>query len=231
MKTIGLIGGISWASTIDYYRYINEYTNECLGGLHFAKCIVYSLDFDDFRLANAAHDWDKAAALLSDAALQLQRAGADLLILGANTAHIVADKVQAQVQLPLLDIRDAVAAAIHAKQLTTIGLLGTVYTMELDFYRNRLQQHGIEVLIPKHKTDRDYIENTLLYELGKAVIKLETKKRYIDIAHALIEGGAQGVVFGCTEIPLLLHETDFAVPVFNSTQLHAYAAVQYALTP
>lgn len=231
MKTIGLVGGISWSSTVDYYRYLNEYSNEKMGGLHFSKCIVYSLDFDDFRRVNAAHDWKAATALLSDAALSLRRAGAEVIMLGANTAHIVADKVQSLTGLPLIDIRDVIGAAIRRKHLTRVGLLGTVYTMELEFYREHLQKQGIDVIIPSEKTDRDYIEDTLVHELGKGIIKNNTREKYITIANELINRGAQGIVLGCTEIPLLLQQNHFNVPVFNSTALHAEAAVNFALNP
>ncbi len=230
MKKIGLVGGMSWTSTIDYYRLINEETNKRLGGLNFAECIVYSINFDDFNKCNTAHDWNGAFALLSAAAAQLKNAGAGVIMLGANTAHIVADRIGETIDLPLIDIRTATANAILEKQIQKIGLLGTVYTMELGFYKDKLSAQGIEVIIPKQKPDRDFIEETLLHELGKGIMNNETKKEYIRIANALISEGARGIVLGCTEIPLLIKQEDMSVPVFNTTQIHAAAAVAFALS-
>lgn len=204
MKKIGIVGGTSWTSTIDYYRFINEETNALLGGLNFAECIIYSVNFENFRRYNAAHNWNGTFELLKDAALHLQDAGADLIILGANTAHIVAERISETIQLPLIDIRMATAEAIQEKGLKKVGLLGTVYTMELDFYKNKLEQYGIEAIIPPNKSDRTYIEQTLLHELGKGIILPQTKSEYIRIVHTLIEQGAEGIIMGCTEIPLLL---------------------------
>ena len=229
MKKIGLVGGTSWSSTIDYYRYINEETNNYLGGLHSAECIIYSVNFDEFHRYNAAHNWDGTFSLLSNAANQLKKAGAELLLLGANTAHIVADRVRACVQVPLIDIRLATANAINAKGLAKVGLLGTRYTMELDFYKNKLAENNIEVLVPQNKSDRDFIEHTLLHELGRGILVDKTKEAYISIAETLIAQGAQGIIAGCTEIPLLLRQQDITVPFFNTTQIHAQAAVQFAL--
>lgn len=229
MKKIGIVGGTSWTSTIDYYRYINELGNQRLGGLEYPECIIYSLNFDRFRLCSAAHDWDGMYALLLDAALRLETAGASMILLGANTAHIVAERIAAGITVPLIDIREATARAIGDCQLQTVGLLGTSYTMELAFYREKLSSFGIETLTPQEQSDRDYIEQTLLHELGKGIISTHTKAAYTRIGNELIERGAQGLVLGCTEIPLLLSQADFTVPVFNSTLLHARAAVELAL--
>lgn len=229
MKKIGLVGGISWTSTIDYYRFINEETNKILGSLNFAECIIYSVNFEHFRKYNAAHNWDATFELLSDAAFHLKDAGADIILLGANTAHIVAERISEKISLPIIDIRVATAHAIQEKHLTKVGLLGTVYTMELDFYKNKLSEYGIEAIIPQSKTDREYIEETLLHELGKGVILPETKSEYIRIANTLIEQGAEGIILGCTEIPLILQQEDIPVPVFNATHIHAKAAVHFVL--
>jgi len=229
MKKIGIVGGISWTSTIDYYRFINEETNKLLGSLNFAECIIYSVNFENFRRYNADYNWDATFELLSAAALHLKDAGAEVILLGANTAHIVSERISEAIKLPLIDIRVATANAIHEKKLKKIGLLGTVYTMELDFYKSKLLQHGIEVMIPQSKADREYIEETLLHELGKGIIVPATKSAYIRIANDLIEQGAEGIVLGCTEIPLILQQEDIAVPVFNTTYIHARAAVQFAL--
>lgn len=228
MKKIGLVGGISWTSTMDYYRLINEAVNKKAGGLNFAECIIYSVNFEHFRKHNAAHDWDAAFGLLQDAAMRLKDAGADLIMLGANTAHIVAERIAAAAELPLIDIRTATAKAIKDRNISRVGLLGTVYTMELDFYKQKLAANGIEALVPDNKSDRDYIEETLLHELGKGIITADTKAGYLRIAGSLLERGAEGIVLGCTEIPLLLSQNDFTVPVFNTTQIHAHAAVEFA---
>lgn len=229
MKKIGLVGGTSWSSTIDYYRIINEGVNERLGGLNFAECIIYSVNFENFRQLNAAHNWDGAYALLAGAALHLKKAGADLLLLGANTAHIVADRIAETVKLPLIDIREATARAIHARGLKKLGLLGTKYTMELDFYKDRLRASGLEILVPSQQADRDFIEKTLLYELGKGIITEETKQAYLQLCNQLIMQGAEGIILGCTEIPLIIKQEDLPVPVFNTTLIHSMAAVEYAL--
>ncbi len=230
MKKIGLVGGISWTSTVDYYRNINEFTNAQLGSLNFAECIIYSVNFEHFQACNAAYDWEGAYSLLLKAALHLKDAGAEMILLGANTAHIVAERISAQLSIPLVDIRTATANAIKKSNLNKVALLGTEYTMELDFYKNKLAAHGIEVLIPSSKADRDYMEETLRHELSRGLVKPITKSAYIRIANELIQKGTQGIVLGCTEIPLLLSQDDFDVPVFNTTQIHAQAAVELALS-
>lgn len=230
MRKIGLVGGISWASTLDYYRFINEETNKKLGSLNFAECIIYSVNFEHSRTFNAEHNWDATFQLLTDAAFHLKNAGADLLMLGANTAHIVAERVAEKIDLPLIDIRIATADAIKKQGLKKVGLLGTVYTMELDFYKDKLSEHGIEAIIPSSKNDRKYIEDTLVYELGKGIILPETKAGYKKIIDKLIGQGAEGIVLGCTEIPLIISQEDVAVPVFNTTLIHAQAAVEFALS-
>jgi aspartate racemase len=229
MKKIGLVGGISWTSTVDYYRMINEEVNKSLGGLQFAECIIYSVNFDDFRKANAAYDWDATFRLMLTAAEQLEKAGAEVLLLGANTAHIVAERVSAQIRIPCIDIRVATANAIHNEGLSKVGLLGTTYTMELDYYTGKLSENQIEAITPDSAADRSFIEETLLHELGKGILREDTKREYLRIADDLIARGAEGIILGCTEIPLLLNQSDFAVPVFNTTEIHVQAAVRYAL--
>ena len=224
------MGGISWTSTADYYRIINEETNKRAGGLNFAECIIYSVNFEKFCRFNSQHDWEKTFELLLDAAHHLKDAGAELLMLGANTAHIVAERIAAQIDLPLIDIRTATANAITKQGLKKIGLLGTVYTMELDFYKDKLSENGIEVIIPEEISDREYIEDTLVQELGKGVILPETRSGYKKIIDQLIERGAEGIVLGCTEIPLIISQEDVSVPVFNTTFIHAQTAVEYALS-
>lgn len=229
MKKIGLVGGISWTSTVDYYRYINEGVNEKLGGLNFAECMIYSVNFDDFQRFNAEYNWEATFELLVNAAEDLKKGGAEAIVLCANTAHIVADRIAERVNLPLIDITAAVADAIHQAGLKKVGLLGTTYTMELDFYKDKLIANGIEPIIPESQEDRDYIEDTLRNELGRGMLNPETKKQYLAIIQQLIDNGAEGIILGCTEIPLLIHQEDIAVPVFDTTKIHAEAAVAFAV--
>lgn len=229
MKKIGLVGGISWTSTVDYYRYINEGINEKLGGLNFAECIIYSVNFDDFQRFNAAYDWNATFELLVNAAENLKKGGAEAIVLCANTAHIVADSIAERVNLPLIDITTAVADAIRQAGLKKVGLLGTTYTMELDFYKEKLIANGIEPVIPESQEDRDYIEDTLRNELGRGFLNPETKRQYLTIIQQLIDRGAEGIILGCTEIPLLIHQEDIDIPVFDTTKIHAEAAVVYAV--
>lgn len=230
MKKIGLVGGISWTSTIDYYKFINEETNKKSGCLNFAECIIYSLNFEQFKNCNAEHNWDGTFELLANAANSLKDAGAEVILLGANTAHIVAELVSKRVGLPLIDIRIATANAVKKKGLQKVGLLGTVYTMELDFYKNKLAEEGLEILIPSTKEERSFIEKTLLEELGRGILLPETKQQYLAIINRLIEQGAEGIILGCTEIPLIISQEDVSLPVFNTTLLHAQAAVAFALS-
>lgn len=230
MKKIGLVGGTSWTSTIDYYRLINEAVNKKMGGLNYAECIIYSVNFNLFRQCNAAYDWEGTFKLLSGAALQLKAAGADLIMLGANTAHIVAERISESTGLPLVDIRVAVAEAVRQKGIRKVGLIGTAYTMALDFYKNKLEAYGLEVITPKSKTDLALIENTLVHELGKGITSEETKKEYLRIIDGLAQEGAEGIILGCTEIPLLITQEDLTIPAFNSTEIHVQAAVASALS-
>ncbi len=230
MKKLGLVGGISWVSTIDYYRIINEGVNARLGGLNFAECAIVSVNFADFVRNNTAGDWDATAVLLATAAEELKRAGAEGIVLCANTAHAVADRVEQQVGLPVIHVVDATAAAIRARGLTRVGLLGTQFTMELPFYRERLQSHGIEMRVPDTQSERDFIQATIRDELGRGVILAETKRRYLQAIDDLTARGAQGIILGCTELPLILGQSDVTVPVFDTTRIHAEAAVEFALS-
>lgn len=229
MQKIGLIGGISWVSTVDYYRFINEGINQQLGGLNFAECLIYSLNFDDFQRNNTQGNWAATAQLLTEAGNSLKAAGATGLVLCANTAHAVSDQVEQAVGLPIIHIVTATADAIHAQGLKKVGLLGTQFTMEMDFYTGKLAQLGIEAMVPALQADRDYIQQTLKEELGRGIIKPETKTAYLSIINQLIAQGAEGIILGCTEIPLLLNQADVAVPVFDTTQIHAAAAVRFML--
>lgn len=229
MKKLGLLGGISWVSTIEYYRYINEGINAELGGLHFAECIIYSLNFDDFQRSNAANDWTATAALVAAGCEGLKKAGAQALVLCANTAHAVAEEVEQIVQLPLIHIGVAVAREINKCGLKKVGLLGTKFTMEMDFYKDKLRAYDIEPVIPATNAARDYIQHTIKEELSRGIFKQETRQAYLAIMDQLVRYGAQGIILGCTEIPLLIQQHDFSAPVFDTTKIHAQAAVAYAL--
>lgn len=230
MKKIGLVGGISWTSTVDYYRHINEGINQGLGGLNFAECIIYSVNFNEFQESNANYDWDRTYDLLLKATENLIKAGAEAIVLCANTAHIVADRIAEKIEQPLIHITTATANAINKQKLKKVGLLGTTYTMELDFYKNKLEDHGIETIIPENQSDRDFIEETLLHELGRGILNPASKEKYIVIINELIKNGAEGIILGCTEIPLLIHQEDVSVPVFDTTKIHSMAAVKFALS-
>lgn len=230
MKKIGLVGGISWTSTVDYYRHINEGINQGLGGLNFAECIIYSVNFNEFQESNANYDWDRTYDLLLKATENLIKAGAEAIVLCANTAHIVADRIAEKIEQPLIHITTATANAINEQKLKKVGLLGTTYTMELDFYKNKLEDHGIETIIPENQSDRDFIEETLLHELGRGILNPASKEKYIVIINELIKNGAEGIILGCTEIPLLIHQEDVSVPVFDTTKIHSMAAVKFALS-
>ena len=229
MKTIGLIGGMSWESSRHYYDLVNEDVKARLGGLHSARCILWSVDFADVEPLQRANRWDEAGELLNRAALGLERAGADLLLICANTMHKVADRALRGVQIPLLHIADVTAERIRAAGLRRVALLGTRYVMEEDFYRRRLsERHGLEVTVPE-QADRDEVHRVIFEELVLGRVEPRSKARYLEIMNALVKGGAQGVVAGCTEIGMLVGQADLAVPLFDTTELHARAAVDLAL--
>lgn len=226
MKTIGLIGGMSWESSLEYYRIINEEVKRRLGGFHSAKSVMVSVDFAEIEAMQMADRWDDAAQLLSEAARQVERGGGDMVVLCTNTMHKVADAMQDAINIPLLHIADASAMAIKAQGLKRVGLLGTRFTMEQDFYRTRLeQQHGLEVIIPD-AADRDTVHRVIYDELVLGVINPTSRQAY----QAIIEKmGTEGVILGCTEIGLLIKAEDSPVPVFDTTTIHAVAAVEWAL--
>ena len=229
MKTIGLIGGMSWESTRHYYALLNEAVKARLGGLHSARCILWSVDFADIEPLQRANEWEKAGEILNRAALGLERAGADLLLICANTMHKVADQAVRGVRIPLLHVVDVTAARIRAAGLRRVALLGTRYVMEEDFYRRRLaERHGLTVTVPE-KADRDEVNRVIYEELVLGRVEARSKARYLAIMNALVAGGAQGVIAGCTEIGMLVGQADLAVPLFDTTELHARAAVERAL--
>ena len=225
MKTVGLVGGISWTSTLDYYKRINEGINQRLGGLEFARCLIYSVNFGDiYRLT-----WPHAGDLLLDACRRLIAGGAEGIALCANTAHLFADEIAAKIDAPLIHIGSETAKVINGSGLEKVALLGTQFTMEMDFYRNKLRSHGIEPMVPSSKSVRDYLQKTIRDELGAGIVKAETKSRYVEIVNELIDGGAQGLVLACTEIPMLLGQADFEFPVFDTVEIHAKAIIDFAL--
>jgi aspartate racemase len=229
MKTIGLIGGMSWESSLEYYRILNETVKDRLGGLHSAKCILYSVEFAEIEALQHAGRWDEAARIMVEAGQSLERAGADLLVLCTNTMHKLAGEIEAGVNIPLLHIADAAAEAVKAAGISRVGLLGTRFTMEQDFYRGRLtDKHGLQVIIPG-QPDRELIHQVIYGELCLGVIKPESRLRFAGIIAKLVAAGAQGVILGCTEIESLVRQEDSPVPVFPTTRIHAEAAVALAL--
>ncbi len=228
MKLIGLLGGMSWESTSFYYRIMNEAVKEKGGGLHSAKCLLYSMDFAEIAQCQKSGEWEKAAAILGEAAQKLEQAGASCLVICTNTMHRIADQVQEAISIPLLHIADTTADAILARGVKKVGLLGTSFTMEQTFYKDRLREYGLDVMIPAEK-DREIVHRIIYEELCLGEIKEESKKQYLRIIDNMIQQGAEGIILGCTEITLLIHEQDTTVPLFDTTYLHAMRAVEYAM--
>lgn len=229
MKTIGLIGGMSWESTVPYYRQINEAVKARLGGLHSAKVILFSVDFHEIEQLQHAGRWDEAGAQLAQAAAALERAGAECIVLCTNTMHKVAGQLREAVSIPLLHIADPTAAAIKAAGLQTVGLLGTRFTMEQDFYRARLERdHGLNVPIPEEQ-DRDVIHQVIYDELCLGIVNDASRARYVAIIDRLVARGAQAVILGCTEISLLIQPQHAQVPLFDTTAIHAADAARWSM--
>jgi len=230
MKTIGLLGGMSWESSLEYYRIINQLVKERLGGLHSAKCLLYSVDFQEIESFQHRGLWDEAGRLLGEAARGLQKGGADFLLICTNTMHKVAPVVQQHISMPLLHIADPTAKSVLSRGIRKIGLLGTRFTMQEDFYKGKLvHDHGLEVLTPID-ADMDMIHQVIFDELVLGLIKDASKEKYIAVIKRLEAAGAEGVILGCTEIGLLVKDQDSPIPVFDTTLIHAEAAVEYALT-
>lgn len=229
MKTIGMIGGMSWESSLEYYQIINEEVKERLGGLHSAKSLLFSFDFSTIEALQHSGRWAEATQLMVEAAQNLEKGGADFVIICTNTMHKMAKEVQAGIAIPLLHIADPTAEVIKKQHITTIGLLGTKYTMEQDFYKGRLiDGFGLKVIVPND--DERQIVNDIIYnELCLGIIKKSSKEKYKKIINNLKARGAQGVILGCTEIMLLIQQTDIELPVFDTTRIHAKTAVSYAL--
>jgi aspartate racemase len=230
-KVIGLIGGMSWESSAEYYRIINEKVRDRLGALHSARCLMWSFDFAEIEALQHAGRWDKATELLVDAAQRLERGGADFMLICTNTMHRMADDVQAAVSIPLLHIADPTAERIKQAGFKRIGLLGTAFTMEQDFYKGRLAaRHGLDVIVPGEE-DRRTVHRVIYDELVQGRVEANSRAAYRDIIARLIERGAEAIILGCTEIMLLVRPEDSAVPLFDTTAIHADAAVARALGP
>ena len=228
MKTIGLLGGMSWESTELYYRLINEGVKQKLGGLHSARIVLVSVDFQEIETMQHAGDWRGAGQALAQAAQQVEAAGADFLLICTNTMHKVAPEIQAAIQIPVLHLANATAKRIRAQGLQTIGLLGTNFTMEQDFYKGRLEAHGLNVLVPP-KTDRDIVHQVIYDELCLGQVKGASRQEYLRIMADLQGRGAEGIIEGCTEIVMLVQQEHTDIPLFDTTSIHAQAAVAEAL--
>lgn len=228
MKTIGLIGGMSWESSLEYYRLINEFTKEKLGKKHSAECLMYSVDFAEIEEMQHNGNWNLLKEKMINYASNLKKGGADFIVICTNTMHKMADDIENEIDLPLLHIADAAAHSIVEKNIDKVALLGTKFTMERDFYKDRLKKHGIEVIIPWEE-EREIVHNTIYNELIDGLILDKSKTKFKKIINNLYARGAEGVVLGCTEIPLLIKDEDSPIPVFDTTNLHAREAVKFAI--
>ncbi|MCI6259327.1 MAG: aspartate/glutamate racemase family protein [Spirochaetia bacterium] len=228
MKTIGLLGGMSWESTVTYYKIINETVKERLGGFHSGKILLYSVDFAEIEECQAKGEWEKSAEILSEAAENLEKAGADFIVICTNTMHKVAGKIQENIKIPVIHIADATAHKLKQDGILKTALLGTKYTMTQDFYKEKLRENGIEVLIPEEK-DIEIVNHVIYEELCLGKILDSSRKEYIRIIDGLKEKGAQGVILGCTEIGLLISQKDSPLPVYDTTEIHALSACEKAL--
>ncbi|KAB7678428.1 aspartate/glutamate racemase family protein [Bacillus sp. B1-WWTP-T-0.5-Post-4] len=228
MKMIGLIGGMSWESTSEYYRIINEEIKERLGGLHSAKCLINSVDFEEIERCQSSGDWDGAGEILGNAAYSLQKGGADFIIICTNTMHKVVGKIKAKIDIPVLHIADATAKEIKRKDIQKVGLLGTKYTMEQDFYKSRIEEHDIKIIVPSG-TNREKVNEVIYTELCLGKIVVQSREYYKRVIEELVQEGAQGIILGCTEIGLLIKQENVSVPIFDTTHIHAIEAVKVAL--
>ncbi|RLG47896.1 MAG: aspartate racemase [Thermoproteota archaeon] len=229
MKVIGLIGGMSWESTLEYYKIINELVKERLGGLHSAKILLYSVDFEEISELQHKGEWERLTEVMIDIAKRLEKAGAEFLLICTNTMHKMADDIQERISIPLLNIVDVTAQRIKELGLRKVGLLGTKFTMEDDFYKGRLaKKHGINVLIPD-KEERQVVHDIIYKELCLGIIKQSSREKIMKIIDNLVKKGAEGIILGCTELPLIIRQEDCEVPLLDTTRIHAEAAVEYAI--
>ncbi len=229
MKTIGLIGGITWLSTLDYYRLINQMMNEKLSGDASAKILMSSLNFEEIKSLTIAEDWDGIASVMLTEVTKLEEAGADCILLCANTMHKIAEEIEVSLSVPLIHIAVETGKEIVNKQLSTVALLGTRYTMQLDFYKDKLAEQGIKTIIPNEE-EIHYINAAIYNEMGNGIFLPERKEGFLKIINRLISEGAEGIILGCTEIPILIKQKDVSVPVFDTTAIHSAAAVEFALS-
>lgn len=228
MKLIGLVGGVSWLSTIEYYRLINEGVSRKLGGLSSAQCVIYSLNFAEVAPVVTAQNWERFFEIIGAAAEKCRNAGAEAIVLCANTPHLLAERLEQNFDLPVIHIADATARELNRAGVTKALLLGTRATMEMDFFRSRLGRHQVDAVIPS-EADRDFINASIFGELGRGEFRPETRARYVEIIESFAADGGEGVILGCTEIPLLVKQKDCSIPVFDTTAIHAAAAVEFAL--
>ncbi len=228
MKTIGLIGGMSWESSVEYYRIINEEVKKRLGGLHSAKCLLYSVDFEEIERYQSAGEWEKAGVLLGDVANSLEKGGADFIIICTNTMHKVIQFIEEKINIPILHIADATARQIKKSNISTVGLLGTKYTMEEDFYKSRIELNGIKVLVP-NPGEREKVNKIIFEELCLGSIQPSSRDYYKKVITSLVDKGVEGIILGCTEIGLLVKQEDSEVPLFDTTVIHAIESVNKAL--
>ena len=230
MRTLGLIGGTSWVSTVDYYTYINRMTNERLGGVSSAKLFLYSLNMEEFAKFGQANDWDGLGNYLSGIAKKLEAQGAEAIVICANTPHLAADKIQAGIKIPIIHIAEETAKEIVKHKINKVILLGTKFTMEHDFFKKILFKYGIETIIPE-ASDREFIHSSIFSELGRGIFTNETKKKYLQIISKLQEQETKGVILGCTEIPMLIKQEDCSIMTFDTTLIHSRAAVDFSFSP
>jgi aspartate racemase len=228
MKKIGLIGGLTYVSSLEYYRLLNELVNEKRGGSEAAEIIMYSVNFGEIRKFTEADDWNSLSTIMCNAARTLENAGADCIMIGANTMHKIAGDVRASVSIPVIHVAEVVAQEIKKQGLHKVALLGTKYTMQLDFYKSILAKNGIETIIPGD-ADIEYINKTIYTEFSKNIFTAEAKKKYLDIISQLQRDGAEGIILGCTEIPILIKQSDCTVPLLDTAKIHSSAAVEFAL--
>lgn len=228
MKVIGLIGGMSWESSVEYYRIINQEIKRRLGGLHSAKCLLYSVDFHEIERYQSEGAWEKAGEVLGNAARSLEMGGADFIVICTNTMHKVVNEIQSKITIPLLHIADATAAQIKEKGINSVGLLGTRYTMEQDFYKSRIEMNGIKVIVPNEQ-EREIINKVIYEELCLGNIQQKSRDYYKKVIQNLVESGAKGIILGCTEIGLLVKPEDSDVPLFDTAYIHAFEAVNMSL--
>lgn len=229
MKTVGLIGGMSWESTVTYYQLLNEGIKDALGGLHSAKVLLYSVDFFEIEALMSRGEWDEAANQLGNVAARLEQAGADMILICTNTLHKVAPQVQARIGVPLVHIAEAAAEALLSQGIARVGLLGTKYTMTQEFYRDKLVERGIEVLIPEGD-DIDLVNRVIFEELCLGIVKEKSRAEYLRVIAALQQRGAQGILLGCTELGLIVAKEDVSLPLFDTTEIHAKKALTLALS-